>query len=236
MTSIKQPKFVRSFGRVRTRKLSIRKKDLFSNLLLQYKIEDPSIPDLNNNQQPIHLEIGFGFGDFIFENAKNNPNILFIGCEPHINGVVNLLSKLEEYPLNNIKIYVGDSRIFLELVEPKTFDKIYILNPDPWPKAKHYKRRLIDVEFFKLLNSKIKNDGKLIIATDSDSYKKWIMSEYLKSGLWHWLARSKADWQKFPDDWVQTKYQKKAEIEGRANVYLDFICTIHKHSHSSRSD
>lgn len=222
-----QPQFVRSFGRVRTRKLSIRKKDLFSNLLLKYQIKDLAIADLKAQQ--IYLEIGFGFGDFLFENAKNNPDILFIGCEPHINGVVNLLSKLEDHPLENIKLYVGDSRIFLGQAKQDTFDKIYILNPDPWPKTKHYKRRLIDVEFFGLLNSRIKDDGKLIIATDSDSYKKWIMGEYFKSGLWQWLAKSKLDWQNFPSDWVKTKYQKKAEIEGRQNVFLEFAPKLLDH-------
>jgi tRNA (guanine-N7-)-methyltransferase len=218
----KQPKFVRSFGRVRTRKLSIHKKELFSNTLLQYKIEESEIPNLTNNQGQIYLEIGFGFGDFLFENAKNNPNILFIGCEPHINGVVNLLAKLELHPLKNVKIYVGDSRIFLEHCA-KIFDKIYILNPDPWPKAKHYKRRLINAEFFELLHSRIKSNSKLIIATDDNSYKKWIMAEYFRNGLWQWLAGSKSDWKNFPQDWVQTKYQRKAEIAGRENVFLEFI-------------
>jgi tRNA (guanine-N7-)-methyltransferase len=214
--------FVRSFGRVRTRKLSIHKKDLFSNTLPKYKIEELEITNLENNGQPIYLEIGFGFGDFLYENAKNNPNILFIGCEPHINGVVNLLAKLEVLPLNNLKIYVGDSRIFLAHCQ-QIFDRIYILNPDPWPKAKHYKRRLINLEFFELLHSKIKDHSKLIIATDDNSYKKWIMAEYFKSALWQWLANSKSDWQNFPSDWVQTKYQKKAELAGRKNVFLEFI-------------
>jgi tRNA (guanine-N7-)-methyltransferase len=219
----KQPQFVRSFGRVRTRKLSHHKKDLFNNLLLKYKIEDSGIADLKNDKKPIYLEIGFGFGDFLFENAKNNPDILFIGCEPHINGVVNLLSKLENEPLPNIKLYVGDSRILLGSAYSQTFDRIYILNPDPWPKTKHYKRRLINVEVLELLHSKIKPQEKLIIATDSDSYKAWVMSQYFGSGLWQWTAKSKADWDNFPGDWVKTKYQKKAEIEGRKNVFLEFL-------------
>lgn len=214
-------RFVRSFGRVRTRKLSIHKKELFSKTLLLYKIEESQIANLENDQQPIYLEIGFGFGDFLFENAKNNPNILFIGCEPHINGVVNLLAKLELHPLKNVRIFVGDSRIFLENCE-KIFDKIYILNPDPWPKVKHYKRRLINAEFFDLLYSKIKSNSSLIIATDDNNYKKWIMAEYFRNGAWQWLANSKSDWQNFPQNWVQTKYQKKAELEGRENVFLEF--------------
>ncbi|MFT5703862.1 MAG: tRNA (guanine-N7-)-methyltransferase [Rickettsiales bacterium] len=222
MKNFTPTKFVRSFGRVRTRKLSIHKKSLFADLLPKYKIEDDIVAELKNYTQKIYLEIGFGFGDFIFENAKNNPEILYIGCEPHINGVVNLLNKLEQEPLENIKIYVGDSRIFLDLSSHKTFDKIYILNPDPWPKTKHYKRRLINVEFFELLHKRIKTNQILVIATDSDSYKRWVMAEYLQSGLWNWSANSKDDWQEFPNDWVKTKYQKKAEIEGRKNVYLEF--------------
>ncbi len=223
MTKEKQLQFVRSFGRVRTRKLSIRKKDLFSNLLVKYQIDDFKDKFSNQNFKKIILEIGFGFGDFLFENAKNNPDALFIGCEPHINGVVNLLSKLEDHPLENVKLFVGDSRIFLENIPEQTFHKIYILNPDPWPKTKHYKRRLINNEFFGLLNEKIKFDGRLIIATDSSTYQEWIMAEYFQSGLWKWLANSKADWKTFPIDWVKTKYQQKAEIAGRENIFLEFI-------------
>ncbi|MFT6332747.1 MAG: tRNA (guanine-N7-)-methyltransferase [Lentimonas sp.] len=224
MEIIKQiPKFVRSFGRVRTRKLSHHKKFLFTDLLPKYKIEDPEIPQLQELSKKVYLEIGFGFGDFLFENAKNNPETLFIGCEPHINGVVNLLKKLEEEPLENIKIYVGDSRIFLDLAPANIFSKTYILNPDPWPKAKHYKRRLINAEFFELLSSKIKDGEKLIIATDSESYKEWLMVEYFNSVGWKWEAKSQCDWKIFPDDWVETKYQKKAKIAGRTNSFLSFI-------------
>ena len=215
-TNTKRPKFVRSFGRIKSRTLSNNKKDLLENLLPQYQIiNSENIPQ----SQKIYLEIGFGFGDFLFENAKNNPDILFIGCEPHLNGVINLLAKLQETPLTNIKIFVGDNRLLLSTICHKIFDKIYILFPDPWPKSKHHKRRLINAEFLQLLHSKIKDDGKLIIATDDNSYKQWIFAEYFRSGLWKWQANSKADWQNFPDDWKKTKYQIKAEAAGRENIY-----------------
>ncbi|MFT6258389.1 MAG: tRNA (guanine-N7-)-methyltransferase [Rickettsiales bacterium] len=223
MENPNKPQYVRSFGRVRARKLSPHKKDLFANLLLKYKIEDSGLSDLKPDSKPIYLEIGFGFGDFLYENAKNNPDIFFIGCEPHVNGVVNVLAKLEIEPLDNLKIYVGDSRILLQSAPDQLFDKIYILNPDPWPKSKHFKRRLINVEILELLHLKIKQSEKLIIATDSDSYKSWVMSQYFLSGLWEWTAISKADWEIFPDGWVKTKYQKKAEIAGRTNVFLEFL-------------
>ena len=223
MTAIVIPKFVRSFGRIKSRTLSDHKKDLLNNLLPKYQITDFADQELKNYGKEIYLEIGFGFGDFLFENAKRNPDILFIGCEPHINGVVNLLAKLKVLPLQNIKIFISDNRILLEKVADKIFDKIYILFPDPWPKAKHHKRRLINKEFFQLLHNKAKPSSELIIATDDNSYKLWIMVEYFKSELWSWQAQAKDDWQNFPDDWVQTKYQNKAEIAGRENIFLRFI-------------
>ena len=218
-TDIKRPQFVRSFGRIKSRTLSDNKKDLLSNLLPKYQINDLRSA---SQSQKIYLEIGFGFGDFLFENAKNNPEILFVGCEPHINGIVNLLAKLQKKPLKNIRIFVGDNRLLLSTISDKIFDKIHILFPDPWPKTKHHKRRLINIEFLQLLHSKIKADGQLIIATDDDNYKKWIFAEYFRSGLWQWQAESKADWQNFPDNWIKTKYQLKAEIAGRENIYLEF--------------
>lgn len=217
-----KPKFIRSFGRIKSRKLSDHKKDLWSDLLPKYQIDKIS-SSTKGHHQKIYLEIGCGFGDFLFENAKNNPDILFIGCEPHVNGVVNLLSKLEIEPLNNIKIFAGDSRLMLEPITDKIFDKIYVLFPDPWPKSKHYKRRLINVDFLQLLKSKARVGAELIIATDDNSYKRWIMNEIFRSNLWNWQANSKSDWQTFPADWVKTKYQKKAEIANRENIFLRFV-------------
>ena len=216
-------KLIRSFGRTKSRKLSDHKKSLFSDLLPKYQLDQSAPNFFEKKFNQIHFEIGFGFGDFLYETAKNNPEIGFIGCEPHINGVVNLLAKLEQEHLENIKILNSDSRLFLTKIPTQTFQKIYILFPDPWPKSKHYKRRLINVEFLKLLHQKMSDGAELIIASDHDSYKEWIITEILKSGLFNWTAKSKSDWKNFPKDWVQTKYQKKAAIEGRISVYLQFI-------------
>lgn len=208
-------KLIRSFGRIKSRKLSDHKKDLLENLFPSYKIENFS----QNNSSKNILEIGFGFGDFLFANAKNNPQINFFGAEPHLNGVVNLLAKLENEPLENIKISTTDIRILLENFPPNFFDKIYILFPDPWPKVKHFKRRLLNIDFFdNVLSPKLKSDGTITIATDHDSYKTWILAEILRCKKFSWDAKSKKDWQIFPDDWIMTKYQKKALDEGRVPV------------------
>ena len=129
---------------------------------------------------------------------------------------------LEKQPLPNLKITNQDIRIFINNFPDNFFEKIYILFPDPWPKFKHFKRRLIDKKFLdQILFPKLKNNGKIIIATDHDSYKTWILSHILQSVKFKWLATSKASWKIFPDDWIITKYQKKAIAEGREPILIE---------------
>lgn len=217
-----EDRLIRSFGRIKSRKFSDHKNFLLKNLFPIYEISFDKDFDLTKKN---FLEIGFGFGDFLFEKAKKNPDILFFASEPHLNGVVNLLAKLEKEPLKNLQISTQDVRTLFDHFPDKFFDEIFILFPDPWPKAKHFKRRLISLEFLdKILSKKIKTRGKLTIATDHDSYKTWILSVILRSKNFLWLANSKKDWQNFPDDWVTTKYQRKALNEGRVPIILNLIC------------
>ncbi len=244
-----EERLIRSFGRIKSRRLSDNKNYLLENLLPKYEIlfekrkalfekEGGSIASAIETGDffKIHsdlktynktsLEIGFGFGDFLFEKAKNNPDTLFVGSEPHLNGVINLLSKLQKEPLDNVKISKQDIRILLENFPESFFDEIYILFPDPWPKLKHFKRRLINTNFLDFLSKKIKPTGKLIIATDHDSYKTWILSAISENKNFKWLAESKKDWQIFPDWWIETKYQKKAAREGRISVIFNLIRNV----------
>jgi tRNA (guanine-N7-)-methyltransferase len=220
-----EDRLIRSFGRIKSRKLSDNKNFLLEDILPQYEALDHNVI-AKKNYNKICLEIGFGFGDFLFEKAKNNPDTFFLGSEPHLNGVVNLLSKLQKEPLQNIKISKEDIRILLTDFPSEFFDEIYILFPDPWPKLKHFKRRLINTNFLDFLSQKIKSQGKLIIATDHDSYKTWILSAISENKNFKWLAQSKKDWQKFPDWWIETKYQKKAALEGRASVIFNLIKNV----------
>lgn len=235
-TKIKAPhqiptRLIRSFGRIKSRKLSTHKEKLLSDLLPKYllKIDENSAQKISaadfspQNFSEIYLEIGFGFGDFLFTRASLEPDIFYIGCETHINGIVNVLAKLEARPLQNLKIFQSDIRLLLEKIPDNFLAKIFILFPDPWPKAKHYKRRLINRQFLQLLRRKMKSGSELIIATDHSDYKKWIMNEIFISNSFDWTAKSKADWQNFPASWITTKYQKKAALEGRESVFLKFI-------------
>lgn len=214
-----QKKRIRTFGRIKSRKLSDNKHDLYQNKIIKYIINQ----DYNCNPYPdfkkFSFEIGFGYGDFIFANALNKKDQLFFGCEPHINGVVSLISKLESSNISNVKISDEDVRDVLDKFPSNFFDEIFILFPDPWPKSKHFKRRLINVDFIdNFIANKIKENGELIIATDHDGYKIWIAKSILESKKFFWTASSSSDWNDFPGDWIKTKYQKKAEIENRKSV------------------
>lgn len=217
-------RFPRSFGRIKSRKFSEHKNLLLSELLSVYEIFFDLIEIYVSRGQKKFLEIGFGFGDFLFEKAKQNPDVMFFASEPHLNGVVNLLAKLEKEPMKNIKISTQDARLLLDKFPRNFFDEVFILFPDPWPKLKHFKRRLINLEFLdKILAEKMKSGSKLTIASDHDSYKTWILSSITRSNEFVWMVNSKKDWQNFPSDWVTTKYQRKALKEGRSSIIFNLV-------------
>lgn len=230
----RQNKLIRSFGRIKSRKLSSHKNNLLENLMPRFLInnfnqlkEYISRNNLNNSKKI--LEIGYGFGDFLFANLSKNPSNFFIGGEPHINGVVSLLAmievaenqdnwQLQSKKIDNLKIYNGDIREIITNADDGFFDEFYILFPDPWPKNKHHRRRIINKEFLNLLAIKSSNNAKITIATDDDGYKKAITIAILQNQYWQWQVKSKADWQEFPQDWTVTKYQRKAMDAGRRSV------------------
>ena len=219
-------RLVRSFGRIKSRKLSDNKQDLLENKFpnVQFKLED-SFKKLDFSEKKSRiLEIGFGFGDFTAFKAQNNRDAIIFAAEPHINGVVNLLSLMESGNLNNIKVSNDDARLLLDCFEDGFFDEIYILFPDPWPKLKHFKRRIITAEFLSgILSQKLAKNGKILIATDHDSYKIWINRELLKVPNLKWQCQQQADWLIKPQQWIKTKYQKKAEREGRQSVFYNIV-------------
>ena len=174
---------IRTFRRRHTKKLSNNKQYLIDNIL-------PIIKPLKETQKDIILEIGFGGGEHILELSKRYPDSLIIGSEPFINGVVSLLSNISKNNVildefKNINIYPDDVRIFLNDKNYKNlkFSKIYILHPDPWPKKKHTKRRLLNSDFLKLISSKLDNQGYIIIGTDHYEYYDWLKEQIINTSL-----------------------------------------------------
>ena len=178
-------KELRTFGRRHGKKLSLRKQWLMDNLLPQIAPKDSDF-----TEKPVILEIGFGNGEHLRDLAVSNPNSIIIGAEPFANGVAALLSAitnesdntlLEQY--KNIRIFPDDVRLFLDNHKNAQFNEIWILHPDPWPKARHEKRRLLSHIFLNILSQHINNNGQIIIGTDHWEYYDWIINELKQTHL-----------------------------------------------------
>lgn len=171
---------IRTFGRRHGKKLSERKNFLIQNIL-------PTIAPNESETNDI-LEIGFGAGEHVRELATAQPNKIILGAEPFVNGVAALLSAVCDENNNiidkykNIRIWPDDVRLILDKNKFQ-FTEIWILHPDPWPKAKHEKRRLLSAEFLNLLSKNLSNDGKIIIGTDHWEYYDWIVSQVQQTKL-----------------------------------------------------
>ncbi len=170
--------------------------------------------------QKIWLEVGFGSGEHLAHRAVQNPDILFIGCEVYENGIAKLLEKVNDSNLKNIRIFNYDARLLLQELPENSLDRVFILFPDPWPKKKHHKRRVINQQTLEMLRRVMKDGAMLNIATDHDNYAEWIMVHMAIHGGFEWNAENHADWQSLPPDHITTRYQHKS-LAGRP-VFLNF--------------
>src|SRR5262245_18261920 len=169
------------------------------------------------------LEIGFGGGEHLASLAARNPHIGFIGAEPFVNGIAKLLVAIDNDRLANIRIFDGDGRLLLEDLEDATIDRLFILYPDPWPKRRHEKRRLLDTGTIAEIYRVMKSGGELRLATDSADYAGWSLRNIMAHGGFDWLAEGSRDWRQPPQDWYQTQYEAKALGAGRRPIYLRFL-------------
>ena len=154
---------------------------------------------------------------------QNNNDIGFIGCEPYINGIANLIDLLDEEQLKRIKIFNGDAKKIIPYFKKDIFEKIFILFPDPWPKKRHYKRRIIQNKTLTQLAKKMTSKGELRIASDDYSYVCWIMHYILKNKNLIWKAQTMMDIRKIPNNWPKTKYQEKAENKKQTSFYFKLL-------------
>tara|TARA_Y100000741_G_C18208875_1_gene540893 strand:+ start:562 stop:1143 length:582 start_codon:yes stop_codon:yes gene_type:complete len=168
------------------------------------------LSSLANNHEKVILEIGFGNGDNTTFLASQNPNALIIAAEVYLSGIGSLLASISEHSFTNIKIFDKDVRELLLQVDQEIFDEVYMICPDPWPKARHHKRRLVQHEFLKLLAKVLKKNGTVYISTDWDNYAESMQEE---------IERTKDDFEfkKISNEGMPvTRFQKRAMNEGRS--------------------
>lgn len=199
------------YGRRKGRKISSTNLKILRDFGYKFYLQEDQIYKLkiNENYKNI-LEIGFGNGENLVNMSLNKPNDLFIGCDAYTNGCVNLLKKVVKKNIKNIKIWPDDIHLIIEKFKKNFFDLILILQPDPWPKKKHKKRRLIQQKFLNDLNHILKCEGKLIISTDHNEMKSWILEQLHVRKDFLWLKNG-CNYKNLQPKWiVNTKYTNKA--------------------------
>ncbi|MCG6901068.1 MAG: tRNA (guanine(46)-N(7))-methyltransferase TrmB [Rhodobacter sp.] len=170
---------------------------------------------------PVWLEVGFGGGEHLVNQACAHPGIGMIGCEPFVNGVAMLLTKLRQATAGNLRIHPGDVRDLFDVLPDGCIDKAFVLYPDPWPKKRHHRRRFVTPEYLDPLARVMKTGAELRMATDIPDYVRQALEEVPRAGF-DWLAERPRDWRRPWDGWISTRYEEKALREGREPHYLTF--------------
>jgi tRNA (guanine-N7-)-methyltransferase len=167
------------------------------------------------------LEIGFGGGEHMAAQAQRRPDVLILGAEPFQNGVASALRHLDERALTNVRIEDGDVRALMARLPDASIARIFILFPDPWPKARHHKRRLVQPETLDEFARLLKPGGRLRFASDWADYVDWTAIRFAGHTAFRWTADRADDWRRPPADHVTTRYEEK-RLGDCAPAFLDY--------------
>jgi tRNA (guanine-N7-)-methyltransferase len=216
----------RLYGRARGKKLRAGQQELFDTLLprLAVPAEGPVTAErLFGRDCPLHFEIGFGGGEHLAYRADLLPDHGFIGCEPFVNGVAAALTHIRDERLTNVRLHMGDALEVLRRVPDGALTFLYLLHPDPWPKARHAKRRMMNDGPLGLFAAKLRPGGELRFGTDHPVYLRhalMVMRRHTRA--FEWLCRAPADFLERPGGWPETRYEAKARAQGHDLWYFRF--------------
>ena len=171
----------------------------------------------------VRLEIGFGGGEHLLNEAAVHPGTGFIGVEPFVNSMAKMTAALAEKPLANLRLHDDDAARLLDWLPDASLGGIDLLYPDPWPKKKHWKRRFVSPVNLDRFARVLEVGGKFRFASDIDSYVNWTLLACAAHGGFEWKARDSHDWHTPYEGWPGTRYEAKALREGRRPAYLTFL-------------
>ncbi len=169
----------------------------------------------------VWLEIGFGGGEHLAAQAARAPDVLFLGVEPFLNGVASALRHIEALGLSNVRLCLGDARDLMAALPAGCLDRVFILFPDPWPKSRHHKRRLVGAAFLAEAARLMKAGARLRFATDWADYADQALELFADSRAFAWTAEAADDWRAPPADHVTTRYELK-RLGDCAPIWLEF--------------
>jgi tRNA (guanine-N7-)-methyltransferase len=214
------------YGRRQGHKLRQGQSALVEELLPQLAVPETGPLDatgLFGGDRPIELEIGFGGGEHLAGQAAMRPDTGFIGCEPFLNGVVGALNHIRDGALENVRLYMGDALDVVERLPDASLDRLYLLHPDPWRKARHAKRRMVNHGPLNLIASKLKPGAEFRLGTDDPTYCRWAMMVMSQRRDFVWQATHPRDFLTRPADWPETRYERKARRQGHEVWYFRYL-------------
>jgi tRNA (guanine-N7-)-methyltransferase len=216
------------WGRRQVRPLKDNQRRLLETVLPQIQITlspGESISPLEHfpHLEKFCLEVGFGGGEHLSWRAQQSPDTGFIGCEPFITGVTHLLEEIETHTLSNIRIVNDDARLLVAALPDGCLERIYILFPDPWPKKRHNKRRIVHDETIGEFSRILKVGGELIMATDIEEYALWMQEVLEKRPEFTLQMGQRSSLHERPEPWPLTRYEQKGIKDGRSATFLVYI-------------
>jgi tRNA (guanine-N7-)-methyltransferase len=215
----------RLYGRRSGHKLRQGQAALLEELLPAISVPEAKAIDarsLFGDDRPLHLEIGFGSGEHLAYRADLLPDHGFIGCEPFLNGVVGALQHIRDRHLPNVRLHMGDALDVLARLPDASLRFVYLLHPDPWPKARHAKRRMVNHGPLDLIAAKLQPGGEFRLGTDDPTYCRWSMMIMNQRRDFEWLAASARDFLTRPGGWPETRYEAKARRKGHEVWYFRY--------------
>jgi tRNA (guanine-N7-)-methyltransferase len=215
------------FGRRVARGLKPRQQLLLATILPQLRLDLAAIPrDLRSlYPQPVcevRLEVGFGGGEHLIAEAKANPETGFIGVEPFVNGMAKTLAAITAENIANIRLHSGDAWELLPRIAQGALARLDLIQPDPWPKRRHWKRRFIQEHTIAEIGRVLRPGGEFRVTTDVADYAAWTLKHMLRSELFEWTAERANDWRRPWSGFPGTRYEAKARRHGREPCYLIF--------------
>ena len=170
------------------------------------------------------LEIGFGAGEHLAHQVRANPGLGFVGCEPFVQGIAGLLRHLEtDGTAGRVRIFPDDARLLIDCLPDACIGRLFILFPDPWPKKRHHKRRLIAAETLAGFARILKDGAEFRWASDDMGYVEWTLERVAACAAFEGLEQGRGAWPSRPADWPETRYEQKARSAGRAPVFLRYV-------------
>ena len=216
----------RLYGRRQGHKLRAGQAALIEETLPAVAVPETGTLDavsLFGDTRSLQLEIGFGAGEHLAAQAAAHPDTGFIGCEPFLNGVVGALGHIRDGDLQNVRLHMGDALEVLERLPDASLSRVYLLHPDPWPKVRHAKRRMVNHGPLDMIAAKLKPGGEFRLGTDDPTYCRWAMMVMNQRRDYAWTAHTPGDFLTRPADWPETRYERKARRHGREVWYFRYL-------------